>query len=397
MSVAADSKKYDIDMLDMLMILWKKKITILLWCVLFFLLAIFYVVFAPKKWSSHAVVTVPTVIDISDYLSEKKDFFRLSTLDDEGRGQSSSHNSMNQNLEFSNESIAEQVFGVFQLVLRSEDFRGEFFMKSERYKQILDKYKPVSEEEKQKILAKLLRGLRIQIEEQSDNQSAVVKLSFTDSDPKSAQRVLNHYLEKVNEYAFMQDKNELLILAQQYAKQISTDKGEIEALLKSQKDNQLEQLSEALRIAKKSNLVDADNALDLGVIWLNTLLNTASASIVDFNLENDSQMWMFLLGERFLQAQLDVLTEGKINYPSSFYLLEVRQGQLEKLIAAIKAQKEVPFYRILASPGAPLTPDSPKKVTILLLPILGLFLGVVFVLLNNAIVQRKVAVPCSPK
>ena len=104
-------------------------------------------------------------------------------------------------------------------------------------------------------------------------------------------------------------------------------------------------------------------------------------SISDSKLADGT--YLFMLGEKYLQAQLDIAKNTKIVYPVDYYSTERQLTKLTKLEPSLDNIGEVKSYYYLSSPDYPIVKDNGRKLPILLggLIIGGIF-GVFLVILN---------------
>lgn len=82
--------------------------------------------------------------------------------------------------------------------------------------------------------------------------------------------------------------------------------------------------------------------------------------------------YVFMLGESYLQAQLDILKNATLVYPLEFYQIQNQLAQLTSLMSKAEQSINANAYSYLASPDYPVQRDAPKRIILL---VLGLFVG----------------------
>ena len=106
-------------------------------------------------------------------------------------------------------------------------------------------------------------------------------------------------------------------------------------------------------------------------------------SIID--LQNSEML--FLLGEEYLQAQLNTLSNTSPIYPAEYY---ESQRNAENLKTLLNQEAQGQLFTYTMTPEQPLKKDKPRKGLILVLgALLGGIIGVFYVLLRSAIRNRK--------
>lgn len=71
---ASNQTNEEIDLIELIRVLWKKKLLIAIVTFIFTALAAVYAFTAKEKWTSQAEVIAPRVTDISEYLSLRKEY-----------------------------------------------------------------------------------------------------------------------------------------------------------------------------------------------------------------------------------------------------------------------------------------------------------------------------------
>lgn len=178
-----------------------------------------------------------------------------------------------------------------------------------------------------------------------------------------------------------------MILLQQKINDLNLEQTILEKELQSEKIIQLANLNKALEIAKAAGIKDysktfADNdTLLAGIALSDTKIPLSESKL------NDST-YLFMLGENYLRAQIDVVNQKDLIYPPRYYQIQDQLSQVNILMGEIK-QTKAQTYSYQASPDYPVTRDKPKKALILLI---GLFVGFVLssmVILLHGMMNRS--------
>ena len=82
-----------------------------------------------------------------------------------------------------------------------------------------------------------------------------------------------------------------------------------------------------------------------------------------------------MLGEKYLQAQVDTLKNAPLVYPLNYYNIEKQANLLNLLEKKVEKEGAVRGYYYLSEPDYPVQRDWPKRLILL---ILGFVFGMVF-------------------
>ncbi|VEH65998.1 Polysaccharide antigen chain regulator [Rodentibacter pneumotropicus] len=95
--------------------------------------------------------------------------------------------------------------------------------------------------------------------------------------------------------------------------------------------------------------------------------------------------YLFMLGEKYLKAQVEVLNQEAIVYPPRYYQVTAQLEELEPLLRKVKESK-VNAFSYHASPDYPVMKDKPKKALILVIGfIIGVILSTLIILFASVI------------
>ncbi len=154
------------------------------------------------------------------------------------------------------------------------------------------------------------------------------------------------------------------------------------------KSVQLENLNKAYETAQKAGIKEYSKAFNQSdASNIAAALSDTKISLSDSKLADSS--YLFMLGEKYLKAQIDVANEKGVVYPPRYYQIDYQLKQLEPLFEKTKTVKTQTFsYQ--ASPDYPVIKDKPKKVIILLIgAILGGVVSSLIILVSRLLNRGK--------
>ena len=354
----------EIDLIELVKALWDKKIWILISTFVFTLLAGIYAFTAKEQWTSKANVIAPKVNTIQEYVSFRRDYTRLIG------GESVSAN-----------DLANSLYSRFNLLTNSIDEREAYLKDSPFYQKLVE---GKTDLEKLNVLHKLSREAFsvIRPDPKKDPYALGITLAFSAETAAESQQVLEQYIDYLNQQTFNEEVADFKVLLQEKISDLQNEKGSIEFNLKAQHKVQLENLRKAYEIAKTAGVQNFSSQSLVGEIV--NQQNTSSEALVslsDSKLADNS--YLFLLGERYLKSQIDVIEKNSVVYPPRYYAVLEYIRTSENLIKKLD-NISVKTYAYLASPEYPITKDKPKKTIILLIGmILGGVLGCLLVLVRK--------------
>lgn len=101
-------------------------------------------------------------------------------------------------------------------------------------------------------------------------------------------------------------------------------------------------------------------------------------------------IYLFILAEKYLQAQLDIAKNTPVVYPANYYITDRQLFKLNKLASQLELVEDVKTYYYLSSPDYPVVKDNPKRSLILAIGfIIGILLPTFFILLGSVIQTNK--------
>ena len=346
-----------VDLIELIRILWTKKLWIIISAFIFMAISAGYAFTAKEQWTSKSVVIAPKVANLGDYLSFRSEYASILDIKD-----------------FSQDKVAETVFNDFKIALFSRSLKEAFFSQSKWF----DTYaanNANSEEAKQKLLSNLVdKNLIVTVPDpKKDPNSIGVNVSFVAETPKEAQDVLLDYIQFVNQRVLAENKKDFLANINLVLSGFEVQKNKIERDIETVRQIQLENLTTALDIAKSAGIKDYSKSLSGNVSVPEVLLGDAKVPFSDSKLSDGS--YLFMLGEKYLQAQVDTLKNAPLVYPLNYYNIEKQANLLNVLEKKVEKEGAVRGYYYLSEPDYPVQRDWPKRLILL---ILGFVFGMVF-------------------
>ena len=358
----------EIDLIELIRVLWKNKLQIIAITAITTILAAAYAFTAKEQWTSKATVIAPTLSDMGEYLAIRREYNRILQTE------AIDPNALSANL-----------FANFSQLARSTDVRNEFFAQSDIYKQLTE---GKDEFGKIKVLSDLSnKATQFIIPDAKKEPNAVgYQISFFAETPAEAQKTLKSFVDFVNTEALRIELNNYLIDFENVLQSLKYEKSvhneDVELLQKVQ----LAYLNKAYETADRAGIEDyyrffLNENIYQGVTQQSQAQaqTQAQVSLVDSQLFNSN--YLFMLGKKYLKAQIEALTEkGKI-YSTRYYQIDSQIKQLEPLLEQAK-QIKAQAYHYHASPDYPVRKDKPRRAIVLFIgAILGLFISFVFILL----------------
>lgn len=331
----------EIDIRELIIVLWRKKWVILTITCLFAIMGVAYAIVARQVWTSQALVSEPTVTQVAS-LQLNLDQFRaavgaegadLSTLQRPAlyQGFISAFNAMNNKRAFLNEE------GIF-----SDEMKREGISENRS---------------KRALMNKLVEGISARA---LDKTSADMTLSFSGETAEKAQDRLVKYISFIQKGQVEQKNAELKSIWQNRINTLTTQYANIKADTIQDRLNMIRRTQYSLRISEAAGV---EKPLEN--------LNTQDV----FNID---------LGSKALAEKLKILEEMK-----NPELLNPALGKIRLQLGSLKALdlNGVPFesFYTIDSPEEPVSRDRPKRPLIVVLAtLLGGMLGVGIVLVRHA-------------
>lgn len=364
----------EIDLIELIRVLWKKKLWIILSALVGMAISAGYAFTAKEQWTSTTIVVAPRSTDLGNLLLIRAEYARII-------GDS----------EFSAGGLSDSLYGQFKHFLLSSDLKREFLSQSTLVKEYT---KEMTEEQRANYIENAILNYLV-VHEVDPNKKDLkaldkigLKITFSAETPKLAQAVLTDYVNFVNLHILNQTNKEFKLGFDLRLDGLRFSKKQIEESLTEAKKVQVENLTNALGIAKKAGITDFSKGNSKNLSIPEYMLGEGRLSISDSKLADGT--YLFMLGEKYLQAQLDIAKNAEIVYPVDYYSTERQLVKLTELESRLDDIGEVKSYYYLSSPDYPMIKDKPKKLLILVIGFLiGLILSSFIILLSSLIQSTK--------
>ena len=363
----------EIDLIKLIRTLWNKKLWILLCACFFTVIAGIYAFTAKEQWTSTAIIVAPRSTDLGHLLPTRAEYARII-----GDG------------DFSTGELSNSLYGQFKHFLLSNDLKRKFLEQSEWLKNYT---KNMTEEQKHTYIENAVAKYLIVHEVDPKKKDLTeldkigLKVTFSAETPKDAQSVLTEYVSFVNKYILNQINQEFKLGFNLRLDALKFTKEQIEEDLTEAKKVQVENLTNALDIAKKAGIKDFSRGNN-NISIPEYMLGDARLNISDSKLADGT--YLFMLGEKYLQAQLDIAKNNPVVYPTNYYSTERQLSKLTKLAPQLDSVENVKTYYYLSSPDYPVVKDKPKKALILAIGfIIGMVLSTLVILLGSVVQTNK--------
>lgn len=365
---APDRRNDEIALFDLISLLWQKKWWVLLSGFIGCVLAGSYAFLAKEEWTSKTEILSPNLDELGDYLSVRKEYARI----------------IGEPLDVG--SLSSALYGDFELFMFSLDDREAFLKDSDFYQELS---KDKTEEEKRKLLYTLARkNIKITKPDPKKEPDLIGRqVSMVADSPLNAQKTLEAYLNFLNGKVITRDLKSFQIVLNEKIRELEFEYEMIKRNQVVNKGIQLENLNKAYLTAQKAEIKEYLKTADVNDKSAVSILSSdAKIPLSDSSLSDSS--YLFMLGEKYLKAQIDVIANKEIVYPPRFYDVERQLNLLKSILAKIDIEN-VKVFRYLSSPDYPEKRDWPKRFILLMIGgLLGAAIGVLITLVNFSI-RRK--------
>jgi len=201
-----DSNEESIDLIDLLMQLWKGKVTIIAFAIATVILAVIYLFVAKEKWTSEAIITLPDSGQIANY-----------------------NNSM------------DVLYGTGAPTI--VDVQQRFFS---RFNSALS---ALSEQ-----LDNQEKPEKLTITQSVKDQPVPLKVSYVSTSAAEAQKTLTTYIQQINKRVVTELDDDLQTSINSKVDDLKVDLATKEKIAQERKDKRLEILNQALIVAQQSNI-----------------------------------------------------------------------------------------------------------------------------------------------
>lgn len=341
----------EIDLRELVIVLWRKKILIIFVTMLFSFVGIGYAVTAREVWTSQALISEPSIEQVNKFQ------LRIDQLKNSLPTESSVE------LDFSTLQRT-ALYQSFVAAFNSMNNKRTFLIEQGIFKKELQKAGVTDKRGERALMNKLAGNISAKT---FDKIGTDITLSFSAETAELAQEYLLKYIEFVQRKQ-IEDKNaELRSLLGNRIKALAAQYDNIQAdTLQAQQEN-IRKTQYSLRISR--------------------------AAGVEKPLErmNNEELFNIDLGAKGLAEKLKILEEIKSPELLNEDLAKVR-SQLNGLKALKTTNEKFSSFKMINSPEEPFTRDQPKRSLIVVLAtLLGSIVGIGLVLIHHAFRQPETA------
>ncbi|MNJ38019.1 Ferric enterobactin transport protein FepE [compost metagenome] len=331
----------EIDLSELLTLLWKKKFRILLSALIFGCIGLLYAMVAPEQWTANTTI----------YQPKQRDTLALDRLRAELNIQGLVGTKNNKS-----------IYNEFLLEFKSYNNISDYLQNTAQFKEYVSN-NSLSAQEQQRMLRTWSEWMKIAPEDKKVEESGI-RLSFSFFNKENALSMLTGYID----YIVRLQSQELL------------------EILENNRNSQISTLN--LKIKLKTEAAQRKLAREIEGIEYS--MSIAKAAGVNKPLENFSygDRFPITLGEDALARKLSILKSLKIEE----YMPEIMElnVQLARLKSIDLGELKLSPFTYLDAPSQPLSRDKPKRPLIVFLAtMLGGMLGVVLVLLQHVMMEGR--------
>ncbi|WGE48587.1 LPS O-antigen chain length determinant protein WzzB [Actinobacillus equuli] len=357
----------EVDLIELIRILWARKFTIIFVTLLFTALSAVYAFTAKEKWTSQAEVVSPRVTDISEYLSLRKEYNLIVGS------------------EFNANDVRNELYELFSRYVLSYDEAESFFKTTEAYKKLAETENEASlQNSVTEFATGLLKVTKPDVKKDPNALGSKIAVSYDTA--VSSQKMLNDFIQHVSETSFKFSKNEFIYWVKERIFNLNYEKELIEQNQEIQRKVQVQNLEKALEMAKKAGIKEYSSAFSSTGSVANFAVSDTKIPLSDSKLADG--VYLFMLGEKNLQAQLDVVRTKEIVYSPRYYQIQEQLFKLNLLLPKVEKVTSQ-TYSYVSSPNYPIIKDAPKKGVILVMGFLvGLILSSIIISIL-ALVKNK--------
>lgn len=350
----------DIELRELMLILWRQKFLIMLTTLLFSIMGIGYAMTVRQVWTSQAVISEPSVSQIAELqlAVDKIQAIKTSSNSKNSSDDATLSNSVFASLEQS------AIYQSFISAFNSMNNKRAFLMQEGIYAVEMENAGLSDKRSERALMSALADAISAKV---MDKTSQDMTLNFSAETPELALHRLMKYIDFVQQQQLKSKNTELQSIWQNRIKALSAQYDSVKADTLLKRQEELQRVGYSLRISK--------------------------AAGVDAPLEKiDSQeIFNIQLGTKGLAEKLNILNE--IKDPE---LLNPELGRIRLQLSSLKAlnlqDAEFTSFNMIDSPEEPFTRDKPKRPLIVVLAtLLGGMLGVAIVLVRHAFRRSETA------
>ena len=353
----------EIDLRELILVLWRQKAVILSVTLLFAIAGIGYAMTARQVWTSQALISEPSVSQVAALQLAVDKIQAIMSSNSNSNSNSSNNGAPLSTAAFSSlEQPA--IYKSFISAFNSMNNKRYFLTQEGVYAAEMEKAGISDKRSERALMSKLAESISAKAQ---DKTSEDITLSFSAETPELAQQRLVKYIDFVQQQQLKSKNAELQSIWQNRIKALTAQYDSVKADTLLKKQEELQRVGYSLRISKAAGVAAPLERID---------------SQETFNIQ---------LGAKGLAEKLNILHE--IKDPE---LLNPELGKIRLQLSSLKAlniqDAKFTSFNMIDSPEEPFTRDKPKRPLIVVLAtLLGGMLGGAIVLVRHAFHRPEVA------
>lgn len=354
----------DIDLRELVLVLWRQKFLILLVTSVFVVVGIGYSMTARQVWTSQALISEPSVSQVAALQLAVDKIQAIMSNSSNSKSNNGNNNGAPPSAAAFSSLEQPAIYQSFISAFNSMNNKRAFLMQEGIYVAEMEREGVSDKRSERALMSKLAESISAKAQ---DKTSEDMTLSFSAETPELAQQRLVKYINFVQQQQLKSKNTELQSIWQNRIKALTAQYDSVKADTLLKRQEELQRVGYSLRISK--------------------------AAGVDAPLEKiDSQeIFNIQLGTKGLAEKLNILNE--IKDPE---LLNPELGRIRLQLSSLKAlnlqDAEFTSFNMIDSPEEPFTRDKPKRPLIVVLAtLLGGMLGVAIVLVCHAFRRPETA------
>lgn len=367
----------EIDVIDLINTLWAQKFLILIIAAVGFCAAYGLSLLQTEQWRSTSVVVAPRLADTENLLAESRSIQRITNPDED----------------IDIDKLLQNVFATFLFAATDNDNKKQYLEKTELFQRL----QQGSDANAEILLNNLSQNLSVQVpNDENLSLTTNATLTFISDTAKSAQEILNGYVDHINNIAIKTVRKEFYNELNAQITKHKQLKEDLEREVKATRQISITNYSNALLIAQKAGIKSNSTAL-AGLNNQLLISQKASNNIPGRTNKSNNELvfeinpinteLLYLQGEEILTALLHVAKNSPLTYPIEYYRL---QYEIEALESLQDKQPEFQSFSYLMRPTIPTKRSSPKRAQMAVIGgVVGGVLACLFVLIMAAFRNRE--------
>jgi len=337
----------EIDLFELIESLWKEKVLIVLITAVITLIGLLYALLATPTYEAKVELLPPAISDIA----ELNKFDILKPI-----------------------QTQTQIFTEFLSILKSNQLSKKFLQEEGVMKSLFEK-----EITQQEAIEELDKMMQLELPKKGPKNEASFKLQFNDAElaAKFANQLVDLAIKLYRSdisLAFDSERDQRI-------KKLNDKKSSLIATHDDRLNQEITKLKEAYLIAKKLDIIEPRESKD------QTVKTESQSSVI-----TEEMRYLYSQGTKALNAEIEIVNQRKKNLSMVNGLIDIEQALSLLNTASFDASKVMPITIDLTAE----TPEDhikPKRTLIVILSVvIGGFLGIIFVLIRNAVRNRKASV-----